>query len=57
MGEILDALRDYALATPGDGLITFTELTGGPPTLNDINVKVRSNDYEELRLAADKMKK
>lgn len=56
VSEILDGLRDYALATPGDGRVTFTELSGGPPTLNDINVKVRSDDYAELRLAADKMK-
>ncbi len=56
VSEIMDGMRDYVLATPGDGKITFTELTGGPPTLGDINVKVRSNDYEELRRAADRMK-
>ncbi|MFK8030096.1 MAG: efflux RND transporter permease subunit [Gammaproteobacteria bacterium] len=57
VGEIVDGLREFALKTPGDGQITFTQLSGGPPVLGDINVKVRSNDYEELRAAADSMKK
>lgn len=56
VNEIVNGLRDYVLASPGDGKITFTELSGGPPVLGDINVKVRSNDYDELRRAADTMK-
>lgn len=56
VNEIVEGLRNFILASPGDGKITFTELSGGPPTLGDINVKVTSNDYEELRKAADTMK-
>ena len=56
VSEIMAGLKDYVLATPGDSEITFTEISGGPPTLSDINVKVRSNDYEELRRATDTMK-
>ncbi|NNL54836.1 MAG: efflux RND transporter permease subunit [Woeseia sp.] len=52
VSEIVDAVRDLALATPGDGDITFFELSGGPPASKDISVKVRSDDFEELRKAS-----
>ncbi|MGB5246217.1 MAG: efflux RND transporter permease subunit [Woeseia sp.] len=52
VAEIVDAVRDLALATPGDSEITFFELAGGPPAAKDISVKVRSDDLAELRAAS-----
>lgn len=53
--QIMDLLHDHVMATPGEGDITFTMVSNGPPTLSDINVKVRNNDYTELRRSADAM--
>lgn len=51
--EIIDAMREPLQSMPGDGEISFLEISGGPPTARDINVKVRSDDFEELRKATD----
>ena len=53
VSEIIEAMREPLNALPGDGLITFLEISGGPPTARDINVKVRSGDFNELRQATD----
>lgn len=52
VSEIVVAVTDLALATPGDGEITFFELAGGPPAAKDISVKVRSDNFAELRAAS-----
>jgi multidrug efflux pump subunit AcrB len=54
--EIVLAIRDTALRTPGDAEVSFFELTGGPPIAKDISVKVRGDDYDMLRRAADAVK-
>jgi multidrug efflux pump subunit AcrB len=53
VSDIVEASRDEVVATPGDARITFFEVSGGPPTSKPINVKVRSDEFEELRAAAD----
>lgn len=53
--EIINSLREPLQALAVDGEISFLELSGGPPTLRDINVKVRSDDFEELRAATNAM--
>ena len=40
---------------PVDGLISFQELSGGPPAAKPVSVKVRSDDFAELRAASDAM--
>ncbi|MGB5346102.1 MAG: efflux RND transporter permease subunit [Woeseia sp.] len=52
VGQIVDSVRGLAMGTPGDGEITFFELSGGPPASKDISVKVRSDDFDELRAAS-----
>ncbi|MEQ8205542.1 MAG: efflux RND transporter permease subunit, partial [Woeseia sp.] len=54
--EVVDSVRDIATSTPGDSEITFFELTGGPPAAKDISVKVRSDDFDELRAATEAVK-
>jgi multidrug efflux pump subunit AcrB len=50
--EIIEALRGPLQSMPGDGAISFLEISGGPPTARDISVKVRSDDFDELRSAS-----
>jgi multidrug efflux pump subunit AcrB len=55
VNEVVDAIRDAAVTTPGNGKITFFELSGGPPVAKDVEVRVRNDDYPVLRAAADRM--
>lgn len=57
VGDVVDAIRDAASATPGDAEISFFELTGGPPVAKDIAVQVRGDNFAELRAATDAVRK
>lgn len=54
--EIVEAMRSDIENLPGAGKITFTVLSGGPPVQKPIRVRVRADDYGELRAAADALK-
>jgi len=54
--EVVNAMRSKAASTPGDAIITFFELSNGPPVAKDIAVQVRSDNYAELRKATDAIK-
>ena len=56
VAQIVEAMRPAVEAAPGDGVKSFLILTGGPPTTSPISVKVRSDDFETLRAAADAIK-
>ena len=56
VSEIVAAMRADVAATPGRGKITFLQISGGPPLTKPINVKVRGDEYAELRAAADAIK-
>jgi multidrug efflux pump subunit AcrB len=56
VGGIVEAMREDVLDTPGAARISFMQLSGGPPLAKPISVKVRSDDYAELRAAADAVK-
>ncbi|HRQ63755.1 MAG TPA: efflux RND transporter permease subunit [Xanthomonadaceae bacterium] len=53
LDEIIEGMRAPVTAVPISGEISFLRLSGGPPTAKPINVKVRSDDFAELREAAD----
>jgi multidrug efflux pump subunit AcrB len=55
VSEIIDSMREPLSNVAVDGLISFQELTGGPPTAKPVIVKVRSDDFDELRRATDAM--
>jgi len=55
VSEIIEGMRLPLSVIPIDGLISFQELTGGPPTAKPVKVKVRSDDFAELRRATDAM--
>ncbi|KAA6187712.1 efflux RND transporter permease subunit [Thiohalocapsa marina] len=50
---MIESMRAEVMATPGPVQISFLRLAGGPPAEKPINVKVRGDDYDELRAAAD----
>jgi multidrug efflux pump subunit AcrB len=54
--EIVEAMRSDLENLPGQGAITFTVLSGGPPVQKPVRVRVRADDYAELRAAADALK-
>jgi multidrug efflux pump subunit AcrB len=56
VSDIVEAMRVDVAATPGPGRVSFLQLSGGPPLAKPVSVKVRSEDYEELRAAADAVK-
>lgn len=51
--EIIEALRPQVEALNGEARFSFMELKGGPPTAKPISIKVRSDDYAQLRAASD----
>ncbi|HEX4884732.1 MAG TPA: efflux RND transporter permease subunit, partial [Casimicrobiaceae bacterium] len=57
VAAIVEALRADVEATPGAARITITQLSGGPPTAKPVRVRVRADDFAELRAAADDLKR
>jgi multidrug efflux pump subunit AcrB len=51
--EIIDSIRDEVSAIRTDGEISLTVKSNGPPKSKPISVKVRSDDFGELRDATD----
>ncbi|VAW44074.1 RND multidrug efflux transporter; Acriflavin resistance protein [hydrothermal vent metagenome] len=56
VSDVVEAMREYLVNTPGDGIVSFLEISGGPPAGKPVSVKVRSDDFIELRAAADAVK-
>ena len=54
--EIIESLREPVMALEGEVKLSFLELKGGPPAGKAISVKVKADDYEVLRAAADAIK-
>jgi len=52
-GDIIADVRPQIEALGGEGRFSFMEMKGGPPTAKPISVKIKSDDYTELRAAAD----
>lgn len=51
--QIISDIRSHVDAVIGPVNITFVTLAGGPPTTKAISVKVRGDDYQDLRAATD----
>ncbi|HRX71622.1 MAG TPA: efflux RND transporter permease subunit [Candidatus Competibacteraceae bacterium] len=56
LDAIIEDMREMVTSTPGRATISFLKLSGGPPTAKPISVKVRADDRQELRAAADAVK-
>ncbi|MCF8178023.1 MAG: efflux RND transporter permease subunit, partial [Sulfuritalea sp.] len=55
--EIVEGMRADVEALPTPGKITFTMISGGPPLAKPIKARVRGDEPEELRAAADALLK
>ncbi len=55
VSEIIDSIREPLEAMDGPSKRSLLQLSGGPPTTKPINVKVRSDDYDELRDAVTEL--
>ena len=51
--QMIEDMRADLLATPGPLQVSFLRLAGGPPTAKPISIKVRGDDYAQIRAAAD----
>lgn len=51
--EIIDAMRADVMAVSGPNRVNFFVIKPGPPTSSPINVKVRGDNFNELRAATD----
>jgi len=54
--EMIEDMRPDVTATPGPLQISFLRLAGGPPAGKAIDIKVRGDDYAEIRAAADEVR-
>lgn len=54
--ELIDSLRQDVTQVPGPDRVTILRLAGGPPTAKPISVKVRGDDLDQIRAAADDLK-
>lgn len=52
---VIDGLREAVKGTPGPDTISFLRRTGGPPTTKPISIKVRGDDPDQVRAAADQL--
>jgi multidrug efflux pump subunit AcrB len=52
---VVNAVRKQLENYRGEGTVSFLELSGGPPTSKPISVKIRGDNYEQLRAATDEL--
>jgi multidrug efflux pump subunit AcrB len=53
--SIIEDIRADVTSVVGPVNISFLKLAGGPPTSKAVSVKVRGDDYKELRVATDQL--
>lgn len=56
VNEIVDGMREAVNQIPGPSRVTFLELENGPPSAKPIMIKVRGNEFTELREVANKIR-
>jgi multidrug efflux pump subunit AcrB len=54
--QIIEDMRENVTSVPGAISISFLTIAGGPPTSKPINIKVRGDEYSEIRSAAEAIK-
>ncbi len=53
--EIVEAMRSEIMANQGEAKVTLLVLSGGPPTEKPIKVKVRGDEFDEIRQVTDQL--
>ncbi len=57
LDEIIEGMRDAVQQAPGRSVNSFLKVSGGPPTAKAISVKLRADDFNELRAASAEVKR
>ena len=52
---MIEDMRQAVESVPGPLRVSFLRLAGGPPTAKPISIKVRGDEYAEIRAAADQL--
>lgn len=55
--DLIAGLRERVRSIPGPLSVTFQRLTGGPPSTKPISIKVRGEDFSEIKIVANIIKK
>lgn len=55
--EVIEDMREVVENAPGRAQISFLKLSGGPPAGKAVSVKVRADDFDELRRASAEVKR
>jgi multidrug efflux pump subunit AcrB len=53
---MVESMREDLTATPGPSKVFFLTVSGGPPTAKPISIKVRGDEIDEIREAAEALK-
>ena len=53
--QVIADMRDEVASGNGDALVTFTRISGGPPLTKAVSIKIRGDDFGELREATDSL--
>lgn len=56
VGEVIDALREPANSVHGTKAVTFFNVKGGPPTTSPVSIKVKGQNFAEIREATHELK-
>ncbi|MDT8383888.1 MAG: efflux RND transporter permease subunit [Gammaproteobacteria bacterium] len=56
VGEVIDAMRAEVMDTAAPRLITLFKLAKGPPVTKPISIKIRGDNFAELRAATDALR-
>jgi len=56
LDEIIEGMRDAVQNAAGPSINSFLRISGGPPAAKAISVKLRADDFDELRAAASALK-
>lgn len=54
--DMIEDMRADVQATAGPMQLSFLRLTGGPPTAKPISIKVRGDEYGQIRAAANELR-
>jgi multidrug efflux pump subunit AcrB len=53
--QVVQAMRERVASYDGEGRVNFLELSGGPPAQKPVSIKLRGDDYNQLRAATDEL--
>lgn len=56
VGDVIEALREPVNSINGPKLVSFFNIKGGPPSTSPVDIKVKGQNFDEIRHAARQLK-